>query len=137
MVDPQRSALMKRVRQKDTAPEMTVRKVLTDMGARFRTNVKDLPGSPDIANKSRKKAIFVHGCFWHGHQNCSKHTLPKNNQDFWKEKFKANIERDNRKIQGLKALGFDVIVVWQCDLRDHSALETSLRRFWFSDDSAV
>lgn len=132
MVDPKRSELMRRVRQKGTSPELGVRQALNRIGARFSTNVDDLPGRPDIANKARKKAVFVHGCYWHAHQDCNRHRLPKLNREFWAEKFAANVERDQRKAEALESLGFQVLVVWECELKQPECLERNLRTFWFS-----
>ena len=130
---PERSALMKRVRQNGTSLERIVRQALSNIGARYRLNVKGLPGRPDIANKSRKKAIFVHGCFWHHHSDCGRGTIPTRNRDFWAAKLQSNIERDERKTRGLAALGYDVLVLWECDLGDPGTLERRLRKFWFGD----
>ena len=126
---PERSALMKNVRQRGTSPELLVRKILTKFGARYRLNVKLLPGSPDIANKARRKAIFVHGCFWHGHEMCKKATLPKRNRAFWKKKLEDNRQRDARNLSALSNMGFDVAVVWECELVD-PRLKHRLSRFW-------
>lgn len=129
----QRSALMKRVGREDTEPELAVRRLLWSTGARYRVNVGDLPGTPDIANKSRSKAIFVHGCFWHFHRDCPRGTLPERNRDFWKEKFDRNKERDRRKTRALEDQGFDVLVVWECDLDEPAVLRHRLRAFWYDD----
>lgn len=107
---------MKRVRQRDTAPELKLRKLLTDAGIHYRVCPRDLPGRPDIANKSKRWAIFVHGCFWHGHRDCRLAKVPANNHDFWESKLQGNRERDARKAAALEVLGFRVITVWQCQL---------------------
>ena len=107
-----RSALMKRIRRERTNPEETVCRVLWSLGARYRRNVRDLPGTPDIANKSRRKAIFVHGCFWHAHEDCVRGQLPKRNRAFWSRKFDRNRRRDMRTQKVLKAQGFEILVVW-------------------------
>lgn len=130
---PERSALMKRVRQTGTDLEQRVRQVLTALDARYRLNVRDLPGRPDIANKTRKKAIFAHGCFWHHHAACDRGRVPSRNREFWLEKLQGNVERDERKERDLKELGFDVLVLWECEIRDFAALERRLREFWFGD----
>lgn len=129
----QRSALMKRVRREDTEPELAVRKLLWSTGARYRINVGDLPGSPDVANKTRSKAIFVHGCFWHFHQDCPRGSLPDRNRDYWREKFEKNRERDRRKTKELEDRGFDVLVVWECELDDPESLRRRLHDFWYDD----
>lgn len=121
---------MKRVRQRDTKPEVEVRRLLHQAGLRFRLCPKTLPGSPDLANRRAKWAVFVHGCFWHGHRACALATLPKTNTAFWREKLTANRTRDRRKAEQLKALGFEVLVVWQCQLSNptlRGRLVTTLR----------
>lgn len=86
-------------------------------GLKYRINVRSLPGSPDLANKSRKFAVFVHGCFWHRHARCRYATVPKTNVQFWLDKFEANVRRDRKARKALEKRGFRVIVVWECDLR--------------------
>lgn len=127
---PERSELMKQVRREGTEPEQAVRSLLTDMGARYRLNVSSLPGSPDIANKSRGKAIFVHGCFWH-HHSCNRGTIPDRNREYWEEKFEKNQQRDDRKTQALREAGFDVLVVWECELEEPEEILDRLSAFWF------
>jgi DNA mismatch endonuclease (patch repair protein) len=113
--DPVRSALMKRVRQHKTHVEDVVAAALRANKLAYRRNVRTLPGSPDFANKSRRWAIFVNGCFWHHHKNCVRGTVPTRNHDFWVEKFFANRKRDARKIRALRAQGFHVAVIWECE----------------------
>ena len=108
---------MKRVRQKATPLELQVGEICKSVGMRYRCNVKSLPGSPDLANKTEKWAVFANGCFWHHHANCKLATIPSQNADFWREKFSLNQARDVRKVAQLKALGFRVAVVWQCELK--------------------
>ena len=110
-----RSEIMSRVRQKNTRPELSVRKYLFSQGFRYRVNVKKLPGSPDIVLPKYRTAIFVHGCFWHGH-SCRAGHRPQSNTDYWLPKIAANIERDARKIAELKELGWRVFVIWQCEI---------------------
>ena len=129
---PERSALMRRVKRHGTAPELTVRRLLYRMGARYRIGVRSLPGSPDIANKQKKRAIFVHGCFWHAHQDCPKATLPTRNRSFWQEKFTANRDRDARKVAALVLLGYDILTIWECELSDTQSVTTRLQSFWFN-----
>jgi DNA mismatch endonuclease (patch repair protein) len=129
---PERRALMRRVRRSNTKPEQAVRRILTDLGVSYRLNVKDLPGSPDIANKSARKAIFVHGCFWHFHEACPRGRLPKRNREFWRQKLAANRERDQRKIEALEAQEFDTCVVWECQL-DDPQLPATLKEYWERD----
>ena len=114
-IDQQRRELMQRVRRRGTPAETRVAKVCRDLGLFYRLNVASLPGSPDLANKSRRWAIFVNGCFWHQHRGCPKATMPKRNAEFWRQKFAANRERDARKVRILKAHGFRVMVVWECE----------------------
>lgn len=114
VTDPARSELMRRVRRIRTKPEEEVCSELRELGIRFRRNVRTLPGSPDFANKSAKWAIFVNGCFWHRHSGCEKTTTPKRNRAFWRAKFAANIARDKTKTRQLRLLGFQVVVVWEC-----------------------
>ncbi len=113
-VDPARSALMKRVKRERTAPEERVAVILRELGIRTRRNVRSLPGSPDFANKSRRFAIFVNGCFWHGHVGCRFATTPKSNRTFWLAKLDANRARDARKLRELRRHGFKVITLWEC-----------------------
>lgn len=108
---------MRSVRQKKTKPEMVVRRELHALGYRFRTNVKGLPGSPDIVFTARRKAIFVHGCFWHRHPNCRLASTPKTRVEFWREKFDRNVERDARKVVELEAAGWKSLTVWECETR--------------------
>ena len=112
----ERSRLLGRVRQTKTAPEEAVAKALRALGLRYRRNVKSLPGSPDFANLRRRFAIFVNGCFWHAHTGCRRATTPKNNRDFWVAKFAANRARDASAIRALRAAGFRVMVIWECEV---------------------
>lgn len=127
-----RSAMMRAVRQKDTPPELAVRRMLRSRGLSYRVRNRDLPGSPDIANRKRRWAVFVHGCFWHGHRNCAKTKggssgrIPSRNREFWLEKVKANRARDARAVEELQALGFQVLVVWECELADPGGVEARL-----------
>jgi DNA mismatch endonuclease, patch repair protein len=128
---PERSALMKRVRQSGTSAELVVRAVLTHIGARYRLNVRGLPGRPDVANGRLQKALFVHGCFWHFHRGCSRGRIPSRNHAFWSDKLERNADRDRRKIDALHVLGYEVLVVWECELKDYDALVGRLKEFWF------
>jgi DNA mismatch endonuclease (patch repair protein) len=123
-----RSALMSRIRGKDTAPELFVRRLLHSMGYRFRLHRKDLPGTPDIVFPSRQKAVFVNGCFWHGH-GCKIGQPPKTRADFWLSKLERNRARDHRNIDDLQRLGWKALVVWQCETRDPERLAATLGRF--------
>lgn len=115
---------MRRIRQRDTEPEMLLRKQLTSWGIRYRVCPQSLPGRPDIANVTRRWAVFVHGCFWHGHRGCGLATLPKTNREFWRAKLSANRARDRTKRLALEAMGFHVVEVWQCQLGDLRLLRT-------------
>lgn len=116
-VTPQRSANMRAVKGKDTKPEVAVRRVLHRMGFRFRLQRRDLPGRPDIVIPGCRLTIFVHGCFWHRHADCSKATTPKTRIDFWNAKFEANATRDERVEAELVAAGWKVLVVWECQTK--------------------
>jgi DNA mismatch endonuclease (patch repair protein) len=120
---------MRAVRQRDTAPELEVRRRLHALGVRYRVCPRDLPGRPDLANRAKGWALFVHGCFWHGH-DCRLGTKPKANAEWWRAKIAANRERDERKKAALEALGLRVFVVWQCELDrlTDEALLSRLRR---------
>jgi DNA mismatch endonuclease (patch repair protein) len=124
----QRRRIMRAVNNKNTGPEITVRRLLHAMGYRFRLHRKDLPGKPDIVLPRYRKVIFVHGCFWHWH-GCSKGKLPKSRLDYWRPKLEANVNRDMVKIQQLRSAGWDVLVVWQCELKDAEALTQRLQEF--------
>ena len=113
---PERARLLGRVRQRRTAPEEAVAAALRALGLAYRRNVKSLPGSPDFANVRRRFAIFVNGCFWHRHTGCRRATVPKNNRDFWLDKFAANRRRDAAAVRALRAMGFRVLIVWECEL---------------------
>ncbi|MBR1197788.1 DNA mismatch endonuclease Vsr [Bradyrhizobium sp. AUGA SZCCT0158] len=112
--DPRTSARMARIRQKGTKIETIVAAALRDVGAYYRKNVKTLPGSPDFANRSKRWAIFVNGCFWHHHQGCSRATVPKSNRKFWTAKFRDNQRRDARCAMRLRREGYRVIIIWEC-----------------------
>ena len=111
-----RSKIMKSVPQKDTKPEMRLRKALHGMGFRYRLHDKRLPGSPDLVFPKYKAVIFVHGCFWHRH-GCKQTTTPSTREDFWKAKFEANVERDKKNVSDLEAAGWRVMTVWECELK--------------------
>ncbi|MCY3932193.1 MAG: very short patch repair endonuclease [Acidobacteria bacterium] len=122
LLSPQeRSALMSRIRGSDTKPEMAVRRALHARGYRFRTHVRGLPGTPDIVFSRRRAAVFVHGCFWHRH-GCNRTSVPKTRQDFWREKFAANVERDKRVQALLVRSGWRVFVAWECEVENDDVL---------------
>lgn len=119
------------IKGRDTKPEMVVRRMLHAMGYRYRLHAKELPGKPDIVFRPRRKAIFVHGCFWHRHPDpsCRLARFPKSRADFWKSKFEANRLRDREDSRKLFEMGWDVLVVWECELRDAEQLGNKLKRF--------
>lgn len=121
-VDPARSAQMALVRSRDTKPEMRVRRVLHAAGLRYRLYDRRLPGVPDLVFPSRRIVVFVHGCFWHRHSECSAARLPKSRQEFWVAKLAGNVERDKRKQAELEAQGWTVLVIWECETKNAAAL---------------
>lgn len=125
----QRSRNMARIRGKDTALEITVRRLLHALGYRFRIHVPTLPGKPDLAFSARKKAVFVHGCFWHSHPGCVRATRPVSRAAFWAEKFEKNRERDARVQARLHAEGWQVLVIWECEVKERGTLEARLKDF--------
>lgn len=124
-----RSKIMSSVKGRDTGPEKAVRSMLHAMGYRFRLHEKRLPGKPDIVLPRHQKVIFVHGCFWHGHQGCSRSKRPKSNVDFWNHKIDGNIRRDAEIQEKLRMAGWEILTVWQCQIRDKELLESRLRDF--------
>jgi DNA mismatch endonuclease, patch repair protein len=123
-----RSKLMRLVPSKDTKPEMAVRRLVHSLGFRYRLHGSRLPGTPDLVLRRLKRAIFVHGCFWHRHAGCKKASTPSTNRPFWKAKFIANKLRDKRNIRELQELGWRVLVVWECETRFPEKLTRRLRR---------
>ena len=117
-VSEQRSRNMSAIKSKNTKPEIAVRKLLHSMGYRFRLHRKDLPGSPDIVLPKYKTVIFVHGCFWHRHENCKYATTPKTRKEFWEKKFRENINRDKLNQENLSSKGWKIIIVWECEIKD-------------------
>ena len=121
-----RSWNMSKIRGKDTAIEVKVRKYLFSKGFRYRKNVKTLPGKPDIVLPKYKTVIFVHGCFWHRHEGCKDATTPKTRTDFWNEKFQKNVENDRLHARQLAEMGWRVITLWECDINKH--FESTMHR---------
>ncbi|RMD95836.1 MAG: DNA mismatch endonuclease Vsr [Bacteroidetes bacterium] len=113
-----RSRMMAAIKSRDTKPEVVVRSFLHKAGFRFRKNVKDLPGRPDIVLPKYRTVVFVHGCFWHRHEGCRYATMPKSNKGFWREKFAANRKRDQTVRNKLFAMGWRVMVVWECQIEE-------------------
>ena len=126
---PARSANMASVGARDTKPELVVRGLLHRLGYRYRLHRRDLPGTPDICFPARKKAIFVHGCFWHRHEGCNRTTTPKTRASFWEEKFDKNVVRDRINLTNLGGLGWEVMIVWECETTDVETLVSRLVSF--------
>ncbi|WP_158790788.1 very short patch repair endonuclease [Granulicella sp. L60] len=124
-----RSAMMASVRSKNSRPELLVRSLVHRLGYRYRLHASDLPGSPDIVFRAKRKVIFVHGCFWHRHKGCPKTTMPESRTEFWKTKFEANVLRDLRVEQALKDAKWSVVTIWQCEIKDAEQLAKRLERF--------
>lgn len=120
---------MSHVGGKDTKPELIVRSILHRMGYRFRLHRRDLPGKPDITLPKYKKVIFIHGCFWHGHKGCPKSKRPDTNKEFWNKKLDKNIARDKINMKKIKELGWDILVVWTCELKNMDTLKNKIISF--------
>jgi DNA mismatch endonuclease (patch repair protein) len=125
----ERSRIMAKVRGENTSPERLVRSLIHKMGYRFRLNVKDLPGKPDIVLKKHKKVIFVHGCFWHQHEGCPHAARPSSNTEYWNKKLDRNMIRDREHMHKLEYLGWNVLIVWECETRDREKLIDKLKGF--------
>jgi DNA mismatch endonuclease (patch repair protein) len=119
---------MSRIRGKNSKPEIAVRKLIYSLGYRYRLHAKTLPGRPDLVFAGRKKVIFVHGCFWHCH-GCKKGQPPKSNLDYWSPKLQENINRDNKNVLELEAAGWEVLIVWQCEIKDIDNIERKVVSF--------
>lgn len=124
-----RSALMARIRRSNTKPELVVRRLLHSLGYRFRVQYSKVPGRPDVAFPPRRKAIQVHGCFWHNHQNCSLSRTPKTRTEFWEAKFAANRERDQRLAKAAREAGWELMTIWECEVADFQTLQRRLTTF--------
>ena len=118
-----RSSVMRQVKGRDTAPELKVRRALTGLGARYRLHRADMPGKPDIVMPGRRLAIFVHGCFWHGHDCAKGSRVPKANRDYWVGKVARNVARDASSRAALEARGWRVETIWECEMKDEAALQ--------------
>jgi DNA mismatch endonuclease, patch repair protein len=134
----ERSERMSRVRGRDTKPEMIVRRLLHSLGFRYRLHDRRLPGAPDLVFKSRRKVILIHGCFWHRHSDpaCKLARMPKSQLDFWRPKLEGNRERDLRNQSELEAIGWEYLIVWECELGHREQLENKLLAFLTERDSA-
>ena len=126
-VSEQRSRNMSAIKSKNTKPEIKVRKVLHSMGYRFRLHSKDLPGSPDIVLPKYKTVIFVHGCFWHRHENCKYASTPKTRKEFWNKKFTENKKRDSEIQEKIKNIGWQSVVIWECEIKNKELLINRLQ----------
>ncbi len=129
MTSPERSRIMRAVKGKDTAPELAVRRLLHARGYRYRLHRRDLPGNPDLTFPARRKVIFIHGCFWHGHDCKRGARTPKTNTDYWAAKIARNVARDRRCLDDLAREGWQACVVWECEIADAEALIGRLSRF--------
>lgn len=124
----QRSEIMRRVRSTGTRPEMIVRNIVRRIGVRYRSCALNLPGKPDLVVRSQRKAILVHGCFWHAH-GCVASKLPKSNRSYWKNKQLKNAARDTRIASALRSRGWKLMVIWECQIRNGNRLQSRLCRF--------
>lgn len=125
----QRSRVMRAVKSADTGPELAVRRLAHHMGYRFRLHRDDLPGKPDMVFVGLRKIIFIHGCFWHGHECKRGNRIPTNNREYWLRKIGRNRERDRAASAALEKLGWEVKILWECEIADHGAILKDLRRF--------
>lgn len=125
----QRSVLMSRIRGKDTKPELAVRRIAHRLGFRFRVHRRDLPGTPDLVFPRLRKVVFVHGCYWHRHPGCRYAYSPKSNVSFWQAKFDANITRDRLVLDELTKLGWQVLTIWECEVKDEDKLVCRLATY--------
>jgi len=124
-----RSDIMRRVHSKSTSAELVVRRLTYAMGYRYRLNCEYLPGKPDLVFAGRKKVIFVHGCFWHGHEGCNRARLPQANREYWSTKINRNAQRDRAQLTMLNGKGWRTLVIWECELRDAIAVQTRIKEF--------
>jgi DNA mismatch endonuclease (patch repair protein) len=120
---------MAQIKSKNTSPEIIIRKYLHNRGFRFRINVKKLYGSPDVVLEKYKTAIFVHGCFWHRHLSCKRCSSPKSNIEYWQKKFTDNINRDRNVVKELNSMGYEVFVIWECQVNDEKILQNVINNF--------
>lgn len=125
----QRSKIMSRVKSKNTKPELAVRRFIHSLGFRYRLHDKNLPGKPDLVFRKRQRVIFVHGCFWHGHDCRAGHNRPSSNQTYWDKKLKQNMKRDSKNEKHLKEIGWRYFIIWECQIKNLLTLETKIRRF--------
>ena len=130
---------MSRIRSRNTSPEARVRSAFHRLGVRYRTHAKDLPGKPDLANRSKRWAIFVHGCFWHSHEGCALASRPKSNTGYWEPKLLGNLARDREHYRQLELLGYRVFIIWECETRRiellNEAVKTVIARIICGEDT--
>jgi len=124
-----RSEIMALVKSKGTRPEVAVRKMVFGMGYRYRLNRSELPGKPDLVFPGRKKVIFVHGCFWHRHEGCPNARIPKSRVEFWKRKLERNAQRDREVQVELERMGWEYLIIWECELKDMEAIASRVKSF--------
>ena len=124
-----RSENMSRIKNKNTTPEIIVRKILHSMGYRYRLHTASVYGKPDIVIKTKRKAVFVHGCFWHRHSNCNLATTPKTNTSYWEKKFQTNIARDKIVQEHLSKENWTFLIIWECEIKDKAELKKKLSKF--------
>jgi DNA mismatch endonuclease (patch repair protein) len=125
----ERSVRMSLIRSKNTKPELIVRRLAWSMGYRYRLHLNSLPGRPDLAFLRIRKAIFVHGCFWHQHKRCKHYVMPKSRLSFWLPKLESNVSRDKKHLRILRSQGWEVLVVWECQLKDIRVVSRRIRKF--------
>lgn len=128
-IDPARSRQMALIRSKDTAPELAVRRLAHRLGYRHRLHRADLPGKPDMVFPSRKAAVFVHGCFWHGHDCRRGARMPKSNAEYWRTKIARNVARDAATVAALSAIGWRSLIIWECEVKNLASVEKRLKEF--------
>jgi DNA mismatch endonuclease (patch repair protein) len=132
-----RSRIMSAIRSKDTGSEMAVRRMAFALGYRYRLHAKDLPGKPDLVFRSRRKVVFVHGCFWHQHGDCRDGRIPASKQRYWRPKLAHNVKRDAESVARLKADGWKVLIVWECQAKNEKWLSRRLKAFLGSGKSSI
>ncbi len=124
-----RSEVMRRVKSKNSKAEMVVRRLAHSLGYRYRLHIKALPGQPDLVFAKRRKVIFVHGCLWHGHQGCKNNRRPSSHQEYWEPKLDGNIKRDKAHLQQLAEMGWNTLVIWECETKDRDELLVKIQDF--------
>ncbi len=137
LTQEERSERMRRVKGRDTKPELLIRRLLHRNGFRYRLQAKELPGTPDIVFRRQHKAIFIHGCFWHRHSNCKLARIPKSRTEFWTDKLESNRLRDAKNQEHLRQLGWDFEIVWECEMSDLGKVLERLRKFLKNQETVV